>query len=486
MKKVSRKQYGMLINSLLLAVSLCITGCGVKMPENGGDGTHEGESVVYSSEDAGGQSEATDKGGTSLGNGTENDFPSNGIIETLGENDIAIGIIRNAHGWKSIKEDADAFNAAQSEYKAVVVEYETYDSMMMDVVRRQGADIFSLWGMPVEMLAEKGVLENLAPYFEGSEEVSVEDLATAVSRACTMDGKLMCMIPSFAFQAILAPKGVTDNGKWTLEEYVAFAEANPGGMLHEKVKQPADSFFNDLALAPESYVNWEEGSCSFDSDDFVTLLQKLKKFSNANYNISSEGTLAERLHRREYLTLQVSIYMDSRMDSYLNIKDVSGNEYEIVGYPGDDNTLQYHMLYDKMYGMNAASEKKEGAWAFLEYLLSGEVQGELAKTEFPARQDVLEAVIQEAIDFEPPENYRGSTHNVYTGEKIKGYRPFTEEDGQAVLEMVEHVYRFSVMGADISYILLEEVKYYFDGDKSAKEVAGLIQNRIQLYLDENS
>ena len=65
MKKASRKQYGMLINSLLLAVSLCIAGCGVKMPENDGNGTYEGESVVYSSEDAGGQSEATEKGGIS-------------------------------------------------------------------------------------------------------------------------------------------------------------------------------------------------------------------------------------------------------------------------------------------------------------------------------------------------------------------------------------------------------------------------------------
>lgn len=38
----------------------------------------------------------------------------------------------------------------------------------------------------------------------------------------------------------------------------------------------------------------------------------------------------------------------------------------------------------------------------------------------------------------------------------------------------------------ISSIIFEEVKSYFEWDKSAGDVAKIIHNRVQLYLDENS
>lgn len=38
----------------------------------------------------------------------------------------------------------------------------------------------------------------------------------------------------------------------------------------------------------------------------------------------------------------------------------------------------------------------------------------------------------------------------------------------------------------ISSIIFEEVKSYFEGDKNAGDTAKIIHNRVQLYLDENS
>ena len=38
--------------------------------------------------------------------------------------------------------------------------------------------------------------------------------------------------------------------------------------------------------------------------------------------------------------------------------------------------------------------------------------------------------------------------------------------------------------ADIMTIVLEEAELYFAGEKTAEEVAELIQNRVTIYLDE--
>lgn len=146
------------------------------------------------------------------------------------ENIVTIGLISRAHGSKEIKKDAEQFNLAQSQYTVEIAEYDSYDAFITDIVRRQGADIFSLWDLPAEMLTQKGVLEDLTPYFAESDIVRQEDIAAAVWRAGTVEGKMTCLIPSFAFEAIVTEKGHTQNGGWRLEDYLALAEKYPGGM----------------------------------------------------------------------------------------------------------------------------------------------------------------------------------------------------------------------------------------------------------------
>ncbi len=41
------------------------------------------------------------------------------------------------------------------------------------------------------------------------------------------------------------------------------------------------------------------------------------------------------------------------------------------------------------------------------------------------------------------------------------------------------------MDTQLSQIITEESEPFFKGQKSAKDVAGVIQNRIQIYVNEN-
>ena len=45
---------------------------------------------------------------------------------------------------------------------------------------------------------------------------------------------------------------------------------------------------------------------------------------------------------------------------------------------------------------------------------------------------------------------------------------------------------FDAASEEINKIIEEEAQAYFAGDKTAQEAAGLIQNRVKLYVSENS
>jgi len=409
---------------------------------------------------------------------TENHIPDENA-----ENVILIGLFR--HAYDDINKMAAQFNQDQSQYKVELKQYDNYTAFITDILRRQGADIFSLWEMPVEALTQKGILEDLTPYFASSDVVKKEDLVSPIWKAGTIGDKMSCLIPSFTFEGIIVEKGHTQNGGWTVADYFELAGEYPEGMINRDIADPVNLFLNDLMLSPDPYINWEEGTCNFADSDFISFLEELKGYSEKKYNINPSGTLAERLYKREYLTLRTQVLKNRFMSDYLHLKTMLGDEFELAGYPSVGGEPYYRMIYSYAFGMNALSDKKEGAWAFLEYLLSGPVQEKYAESAYPARLDVLNNTLQEVIDRDPKEYTTFGSYNNYTEERENGLPPFTEEDRQYILEMLDYVERPSVMvSGDVAYILLGELKLYFSGDKTAEEVADLIQNRVQLYLDE--
>lgn len=70
------------------------------------------------------------------------------------------------------------------------------------------------------------------------------------------------------------------------------------------------------------------------------------------------------------------------------------------------------------------------------------------------------------------------------GESIE-LDPMTQEQIDQVVAFIESVNTRSYYNQDISKILEEEVEAYFTGQKSAQEVAQVIQSRAQIYVSEN-
>ena len=403
------------------------------------------------------------------------------------ENVITLGMVgKNSYLQRSVSN----FNGAQEDCWVEIQKYESKEALLLDAVRGQGPDIISVYkGLDLYSLAEKGVVEDLVPYFESSEVVKREDIVTSIWRAGSIEDKMYYVIPRFEPKIFLVEKGYTDDGVWSVDDYLALAEKYPEGKISECITASGQySIFTlDLGMAFESYIDWEKQSCSFECAEFINLLEKLKSYIEKSYVMES-ASLAEQMYNKELLTKKVELCWDYRMTKYRDLKKSMLDFCEIAGVPNDSGQLMYSMVCWENYAINAASDKKELAWSFLEFLLSGEYQYKLmdnwhgGDNLFPVRYDVLESSLQAEMNRynEEPHYYKNS----FTGERVCFDPEFTEEDVQVILDIVENCYFEYTVKGDINNILVEEILYYFDGKKSVKEVVEVIQNRVSLYLME--
>lgn len=465
---------------------LCLSGCGAKNPEN------------KDSETTGSSPEPTQSPAPTHEDYYSAPMPEQTIPE--GRETVTLGIFGKVNVWSPMYKAVNAFNQAQEKYFVKIEAYNNIDRFRMDLARKQGTDLYSVYmGVNPENLVTQGVFEDLTPYFEKSDAVGRDDIVDAVWRAGSVGDKLYFLIPCFICHGILVEKGHTKEGAWSGKDYIELGKRSPGSMLNQTIQTPTSQFLSELEEYMLAFVNWEDRTCSFDSDAFIALLEDLKALSSYKYEaVDGQATTAELIHGKTYLSTFVTIQMDSGLHSYREIKDAFGDGYEIAGLPTADGSLKYDLdCFEQIYGMNAASQNKEGAWAFLEYLLSEEYQqpeppNYIQDYEsplggyFPARKDSLEKGLQAYIDYvkDPNEKIFYVT-NRYSKEKKEGFEGFTEEDRQAVLRIIDNSYRlFSARDSVLLTVLVEETEAFFQGQKSAKDVAKIIQSKITLYLTE--
>ena len=135
------------------------------------------------------------------------------------------------------------------------------------------------------------------------------------------------------------------------------------------------------------------------------------------------------------------------------------------------------------------SENKDGAWEFLKTFIEEDYQKNSVEWNFPVLRSALEAQFEEAMT---------SEYTEIDGEKVEqpktswGWDDFEaeiyaakQEEVDAVKALIESADGVISTSEEIGNIISEEAKAYFEGQKSAKDVADVVQSRVQIYVNEN-
>ena len=377
---------------------------------------------------------------------------------------------------------------------------EARTALHMDISSGRCPDLLVLEYDDLEAYAAKGLLEDLAPYLEEDGEL---ELADNVIEAYTFHGKL-CALPGALQIRTLAGRadrlgelgGATG---WTLEEMMEFIDSNPDSTVFSA--DAGQLLEYSLVFNQSHFVDWEAHTCDFTSDEFIRLLEFCGRFSDRK---GTEGAEVLDMMERSNTALLHEVQLVRPEDISLLAQILRTEDISYVGFPTVDGRAG--SLLEDCGGTCAISSKskhKEEAWAFVELLLTGwenppksysALKGTKGfPTELGTRERYFAKVSENPYRIgEDGETYmqdgkpeRHADHILSSRTlQVFFYTPLPEET-DLICTLLDSS-TTARGGRQISSIVAQEAASYFSGQKSATDVATLIQNRVSIYLEEQN
>lgn len=364
------------------------------------------------------------------------------------------------------------FNVTNEQYEVEIKEYD-YDRLLTEIMTGTGPDLFPLKRLGGKESVQKGLAEDLTPYLEKSEKLSKDMLNGKVLELCTIDGILTCIPPSFGITTIFGKESeLGSETGWTLEEFMKYVEDHRGLTVMEGILR-GDSRMVMMTMIwwtkQQDWIDWENGKACFDQGEFEELLRFAASYE-AKYD-GEDGSTEERWQEGKVMLYSRPVY---DMKRYLWYHEIMEGDMVAIGFPTKDGRpCNLINLYGD-YGININSEHKEGAWSFIEYLVSSQTAEKSYEFALPTLNSEIEAMLEEAME-EKKRNISGFDIPAADEDDVAAFRELIENSAMS----------YGKASAVMDQILYEELSACFYDGRSVEETVQVIQNRMQLYLDEN-
>ena len=389
-----------------------------------------------------------------------------------------------------VRKQAFSFNKNSDEYKIKFVDYSSYDTddnygagaekLNMDIVSGNTPDILIISDeLPVDSYINKGLFTDLTHYLQNDPEISESDLMTNIVDAFKTGDKMYQLVPSFYFSTMVMKTKFTDG-----KEYLTFKDCEDLMNAKGATKQTAfgletrnDFLEQGIRYSGNTYLDWENKTCHFDSDSFVEFLE----FSNGFVEEFPDNVwedYKDTLYRTDDALFAILSFSDFRDYQYWK-QGMFGTDISFVGYPNDMGINNSIIYPTKRIAISSQSKNKDAAWEYVRSFLSEEYQDDTYC--FPIRKSSYdkkaEEITQKAFYMEDGVKVEYEDSYYIGGEDIP-MKPLTKDEVLEVTNFIKSLTLVSNYNENVNNIIFEEASAYYSGQKSAKEVADIIQSRL--------
>ncbi len=389
---------------------------------------------------------------------------------------VTLGTVYDYNLNTHVEELVRLYNRQSRDYRVELISYEKPENssrsdllgeLQLRLIRGEGPDLMELTGMYADSLIAQGVFEDLDSYYRTSDRIRNDELLSCVRESGSVMGHNVLVIPSFYIYSTISKQEIAPQD-WTPWHYLDLAS-------REQLTQfPSRGSSLSLCLGikyGEHFIDYKKKECHFDSEEFISLLEQCALLESVECPLSySQPSLREA-------DFMMKVYDLNSSEDYLTAEHENGKIYW-VGRPGWEG-MENEMYPDEVFAMNSTSSNKEGAWDFLEFLLSQELQ-EKIDWGFPSREDCFEQYLRSSY---MAEDYHAE--DFFSTFSKHNSREMTEEDFAIIRNIVDTAV-FQSWGSTnpIISIVSEESSMYFSGDATVEETVEKIQSRVNLYLSE--
>ncbi|MCM1149724.1 MAG: hypothetical protein NC319_06530 [Butyricicoccus sp.] len=387
-------------------------------------------------------------------------------------------VMATDNGYGEALSLASDFNRSQDVYFVKVNVYQAYeDGDIMRLQAETGAGnwpdlfAFSQRGTLAEMRDEL-TLDNLYDYLDADTELSRDDLMQPVLRAMEQDGALYWLPWKFWIQTLIGPESLIGQPGISVEDARRIARENDLVPIQQWITREG-LLETYSAVAAQQFVDWDSGTCSFDSEEFASILELCAELP-ASADVS------------DGLDAYTGPNDPSLLDKYFVMNPMllttqftnRNGDFCFAGYPdaAGNGSLFYIPL---KLAITAGAQEKQGAWEFIRFVLGEEEQSaDVAggNNGLCMNAAAFEWLLDELVKAGPTAY---GNNREFTVE-------FTADDARKLRELVDGT--VLVLGADptLEKIISDCAAAYFAGEKSAEEAARDIQGRAGIYVSERN
>lgn len=383
--------------------------------------------------------------------------------------------IYSAGTWKETElgRIIDAFNEQSDSYQVVLKDYgyqksyeEGFDPLKVLASKDFPDLIFSDRNSLMSILTEKDCFEDLTPYIENSDIISLSDITVPVLNAYSDQGRIYALPRDFQLSAILGKKSQMGEPGWTVEEFLSWIGAHPD--LDSRMNLTRDAIY-DMCIEAVlgACIDLENGEADFTGEAFRSFAVGLKDLNRSNE--VQKPNFDKLVDSDSWIIQEAGI---ERLSRAALAEMEYGEECVFKGYPGKDGEPVYYFDAATL-SIFHTSDVKQGAYEFLEYYLTyqGEdfIQGAAPLYTLKGQLEKgIELTLQYEMNMQEGFSYAATREQI---DKILALFPY------AVPKKEKY--------GEVRTIVDEELQPFLEGQKDIDTVCEVIQSRVRIYLEEN-
>lgn len=391
-----------------------------------------------------------------------------------------------------IMEGIVRFNKNSEDYRIKVIDYysednyeDAWNEYNQAVLDEGFADIVNIGWSNYQMMAEKGLYADLSEFMNTDEEINREDYFDNVLSAYEVDGKLYAMPVSFSVSTLMGKETIWgDKGKLSVGDIKATMDTMSKDVEIMDGMSQSKFIFLILQGSLDKFIDWESGECYFDSEEFIEILKLSKELpKNTKWDIWNNDTV-DKFRKDKVLLYDFEL---SDIDTYQMTKELLGDEIVALGYPGANGGVIQNS--GSLFAISNDSPHKEIAWEFIKGMISEDYQTNYVYYYNPIHKGAFEKMMESAMEKEYYVDDKGNeietikSSYVMDDVEINIYAA-TKEEVAEYKKIIEGATVLATYEQEIMVMVEEEAEAFFDNKKSAEEVAGIIQSRAKIYVNE--
>ncbi|MBR2993098.1 MAG: hypothetical protein IKF31_07315 [Clostridiales bacterium] len=354
-------------------------------------------------------------------------------------------------GWQSQEENSD-YDILTS-FAA-----DTATVLMSDIREGKGPDLV-IYSNEYGQLNGQDYLVDLTKRIASEKSLNGGEYMSFVTQPNGRDGNHYRLDYGFTFAGFVIRNDLIENGTagLTFEQYDRIIREGNNGV---NILPQDDNQMMKKLLTSSDYMSYDkDGKISLNNDGFRAMADYIASIPDgAQFDDLIDGNIKP-----------VYWYVNN-FPSYADVVNNAYADYSIIGLPSSDGHSE--TIMGRGIGITSCCVLQDAAWSFAMKMMSPEVQL------FAEWYDPVLLSAQK-------ENFSGiiTTHNAMVKAQKEG-TTFPEEAVDAYIGQISDAIVVPDINSSIIVIMNEEMPAYFENQKSFDEVAGIVENRVNLMLAE--